>query len=80
MADARPAHVDTPTACNVIGAAQGKRGFSALTRGAPLWPTPGERLPQHSAAVKMLWAGERIVLAPSRQGFEAWERFEAARA
>ena len=32
--------VDTPTVCNAIETAQGKRGFSAFTRGTPVATAP----------------------------------------
>ncbi|MDP5219879.1 RraA family protein [Ruegeria sp. 2205SS24-7] len=32
--------VDTPTVCNAIEVAQGKRGFNAFTRGTMLWSDP----------------------------------------
>lgn len=34
--------VDTPTVCNAIEVAQGKRGFAAFTRGTMLCSAPGE--------------------------------------
>lgn len=33
---------DTPTVCNAIEVAQGKRGFSAFTRGTVVCPVPGD--------------------------------------
>lgn len=33
---------DTPTVCNAIEVAQGKRGFSAFTRGTVVCPTPAD--------------------------------------
>ncbi len=36
--------VDTPTVCNAIEVAQGKRGFNAFTRGTPLASHPGEAM------------------------------------
>ena len=33
--------VDTPTVCNAIEVAQGKRGFNAFTRGTMLASDPG---------------------------------------
>ncbi|WP_299676672.1 RraA family protein [uncultured Roseobacter sp.] len=36
--------VDTPTVCNAIEVAQGKRGFNAFTRGTMLCSAPGEAM------------------------------------
>ena len=36
--------VDTPTVCNAIEVAQGKRGFDAFTRGTMLTSAPGEAI------------------------------------
>ncbi|MEM6939436.1 MAG: RraA family protein [Pseudomonadota bacterium] len=38
------ARVDTPTVCNAIEVAQGKRGFDAFTRGTMLCSAPGEAM------------------------------------
>ncbi|QUJ75431.1 RraA family protein [Sulfitobacter albidus] len=38
------ARVDTPTVCNAIEVAQGKRGFNAFTRGTMLCSAPGEAM------------------------------------
>lgn len=34
--------VDTPTVCNAIEVAEGKRGFNAFTRGTVICSSPGE--------------------------------------
>ena len=45
--------VDTPTVCNAIEVAQGKRGFDAFTRGTMLCSAPDE-----PAMVRQRMAGE----------------------
>ena len=39
---------------------------------------PPEVIPQLGAAIQKLRDSEQVILAPSRQGFAAWEEFEAA--
>jgi regulator of RNase E activity RraA len=39
---------------------------------------PPDVVPRLTAAIQKLWASERVILDPSRQGFATWEEFEAA--
>ena len=45
--------VDTPTVCNAIEVAQGKRGFSAFTRGTVLCSAPGELMVGYAVTAKL---------------------------
>jgi regulator of RNase E activity RraA len=46
-------NVDTPTVCNAIEVAQGKRGFAAFTRGTPVATAPGEVMVGYAVTAKL---------------------------
>ena len=50
--------VDTPTVCNAIEVAQGKRGFNAFTRGTMLCSAPGQAMVGYArtARIRALYA------------------------
>ena len=45
--------VDTPTVCNAIEVAQGKRGFAGFTRGTPVATAPGEVMVGYAVTAKL---------------------------
>ncbi len=45
--------VDTPSICNAIEVAQGKRGFDAFTRGTMLCSAPGEVMVGHAVTARI---------------------------
>ncbi|BDW86369.1 acyltransferase [Roseicyclus marinus] len=45
--------VDTPTVCNAIEVAQGKRGFAAFTRGTMLCSEPGRAIVGHAVTAQI---------------------------
>ena len=77
--------VDTPTVCNAVEVAQGKRGFDAFTRGTMPCSAPEEPAVLGSAIGEMRET-EALVLEAARgpvfdfAAFEtAWTAFEKAR-
>lgn len=62
--------VDTPTVCNAIEVAQGKRGFDAFTRGTMVCSAPGEAMVGYARTARI-----RAVAPPS----EAAEVIKARR-
>src|SRR3712207_5433466 len=57
--------VDTPTACNAVEVAQGRRGFSAFTRGTMLCSAP-----EHPAVVGYARTGRISGRAPPSEGVD----------
>jgi regulator of RNase E activity RraA len=45
--------VDTPTVCNAIEVAQGKRGFAGFTRGTPVATAPGGAMVGYAVTAKL---------------------------
>ena len=45
--------VDTPTVCNAIEVAQGRRGFAGFTRGTPVATAPGEVVVGHAVTARL---------------------------
>ncbi len=45
--------VDTPTVCNAIEVAQGRRGFAGFTRGTPVATAPGEAMVGYAVTAKL---------------------------
>lgn len=39
---------------------------------------PPEVIPHLATSIERLWASERVILDPSRRGFQTWEEFEVA--
>lgn len=48
--------VDTPTVCNAIEVAQGKRGFSDFTRGTMVCTEPGQAVEGYAATARIAGA------------------------
>ena len=46
-------NVDTPTVCNAIEVAQGRRGFDGYTRGTPVASHPGERMVGYARTARL---------------------------
>ena len=61
--------VDTPTVCNAVEVAQGKRGFNRFTRGTMIHTEPGAPATVGFARTAKISGLERVVRLP---GYGEW--------